>query len=270
MGSVALSLIETENNKMPEILNHKIYGSGEPLIILHGLFGMLDNWQSIARKLQDEYQVILVDQRNHGRSMRSDTFSYDIMAGDLIALMDHLDIEEAHILGHSMGGKTAIQTTLNNPDRIKKLIVVDIAPKSYGRGHDEIFEAIGKVPVDKLDSRKEAEEYLSPHIRNMGVRQFLLKNLHRNADGSYEWKANFDVLYKEYDKMVAALKLDRTIETPCLFIRGTKSSYITDKDIEQLEQRFSNLQIVDIEAGHWVHAERPVELLDALRTFLTS
>ncbi|MCL4133004.1 UNVERIFIED_CONTAM: hypothetical protein GTU68_037331 [Idotea baltica] len=231
---------------------------------------MLDNWQSIARKLQDEYQVILVDQRNHGRSMRSKTFSYEMMADDIIDLMDHLGIQQANILGHSMGGKTAIQTTISYPDRIKKLIVVDIAPKSYKRGHDEIFEAISKVPVSKLSNRKEAEELLSPHIGNMGVRQFLLKNLHRNSDGSYVWKANFEVLYTEYDKMVAALNIESTIETPSLFIRGTKSSYISDNDWMEIEMIFSDLYTADIDAGHWVHAERPMELLDALRTFLTS
>ncbi len=252
------------------ILNHKIYGTGQPIIILHGLFGMLDNWKTIARKLQDEYQVILVDQRNHGKSMRSDTFSYEVMAEDVITLMDHLALDKAIILGHSMGGKTAIQTAYSYPERIQKLIVVDIVPKTYRRGHDEIFEAISTVPIRKITNRKEAEGYLTPHVSNMGVRQFLLKNLHRNADGSFEWKANFDVLHKEYDKMVSGLQLDETIDTPSLFIRGTRSNYISDEDIVTLNETFNNVETVDIEASHWVHAERPAELLDALRTFLTS
>ncbi|MFT4567778.1 MAG: esterase [Saprospiraceae bacterium] len=255
---------------MTNLLNYKIYGTGQAIIILHGLFGMLDNWKSIARKLQEEYQVILVDQRNHGRSMRSDTFSYEVMAKDVITLMDFLGLEKVIILGHSMGGKTAIQTAYSYSNRIQKLIVVDIVPKTYRRGHDEIFKAINNVPINSITNRKEAEGYLGPYIDNLGVRQFLLKNLHRNTDGSFEWKANFNVLHREYDKMVAGLQLDETIDTPSLFIRGTRSNYISDEDIVILNELFGNAQTKDIEASHWVHAERPDELLGVLRTFLTS
>ena len=254
---------------MSDILNHKSYGAGEPLIILHGLFGMLDNWQSFARKLQEDYQVILVDQRNHGRSMRSDKFSYAEMAKDIILLMDHLEIEKTSILGHSMGGKTAIQVAYSYPNRIQRLIAVDIVPKQYPRGHDAIFKAIQSVLIKEITNRKQAEEHLSSQIKNVGVRQFLLKNLQRNSDGGFEWKANFDVLYKDYENIVAALEIYKTIKTPTLIIRGTKSQYITDEDLEKLDDVFDNNQFVDLEAGHWVHADKPVELLEVLRTFLT-
>ena len=253
---------------MSEILNHKIYGTGEPLIILHGLFGMLDNWQSIARKLQENYQVILVDQRNHGKSIHSNNFSYEEMAEDIIALMDHLDIVKASIIGHSMGGKTAIQTANNYPDRVIQLIIVDIVPKQYQRGHDEIFKAIQSVPISKIENRKVAEDFLKLHIGNMGIRQFLLKNLHRNKDGSFEWKANFDVLYREYENIIGPLELKKTIVLPTLFIRGTKSPYISDADLVDMGGIFSNLLSVDIDAGHWVHAERPLELHNAVRAFV--
>lgn len=250
-------------------LHYKSFGSGQPFIILHGLFGMLDNWQSFAKKLQDTHQVILVDQRNHGRSFQSEEFNYKVLAQDVIKVMDELELESAVVLGHSMGGKTALQLTHDFPDRISQLIMVDIGLKQYPRGHDAIFDAVLGLDLSEVSTRKEADELLGNSIKNMAIRQFLLKNLHRRTEGGYEWKANFQVLYEQYDNVIAAVVVTNIVKQPTLCIRGTQSGYVSDDDIKDMNDHFAKFQVVDMNAGHWVHAERPTELLEVLRNFLT-
>ena len=172
-------------------LNYKQFGQGEPIIILHGLFGTLDNWQTIAKQLAEHYMVYIIDQRNHGKSPHSDDFSYEIMAEDLKEFMFRHHIYEATIIGHSMGGKVAMRFALDYPDMVSKLVVVDITPKRYKGEHETIFEAMFDLDLKNLIHRKEIDEQLKSRIPNDGVRLFLMKNLAREKTGGYRWKMNF-------------------------------------------------------------------------------
>lgn len=249
-------------------LHYKISGRGEPLIILHGLFGMLDNWQTIANRLQDYFLVILVDLRNHGRSPHTNTHSYAEMAEDVVHLLDKEGISAVNVLGHSMGGKVAMQMAFDFPERVRKLIVVDIGPKAYPAGHDEIFDALKAVNLSEVNYRADAEKILLEKIANYGVRQFLLKNLQRNGDGSYSWKFNLAVLYQEYMQIRGAVTGDAA-EIPTLFIRGGDSDYISNADWEEIFKLFPQARLETIpNAGHWVHAEQPDALYGVVKQFL--
>jgi len=252
-------------------LNFKSFGQGDPVIILHGLFGMLDNWQTIAKKLADNYTVFLVDQRNHGRSPHDDQFDYPTMAADLMAFMESQWIHQSHVIGHSMGGKTAMEFALTYPDSIDHLVVVDIAPKSYEGGHQAIFEALFSLNLKEIENRKEAEQALEAKISDFGVRQFLLKNLSRNKAGYYEWKMNLPAIHKNYQNILAATQATGTMEAPTLFIKGGQSNYIEDTDEDLIHSFFPTAKIKTIEkAGHWVHAEAPKELLGEVEAFFST
>ena len=183
-------------------LNHKTFGQGEPLVILHGLFGTLDNWQTMARRFAENYTVILVDQRNHGRSPHLPGHSYELLANDLKEFLEANWIYEANILGHSMGGKTAMQFAMDFPDMVEKLVVVDMGIKEYPAGHNEIFEALFSLDVSKLESRSVAQKHLVSKINNLGVVQFLMKNLSRKKEGGFQWKMNLQALYENYEKIL--------------------------------------------------------------------
>lgn len=251
-------------------LNFKTFGEGPPLIILHGLFGMLDNWQTAAKQLSDTYMVFVVDQRNHGRSPHVDSMDYPSMANDLKVFMEANWIYEAHLLGHSMGGKTVMQFALEYPEMVDSLVVVDIAPKAYAGGHQSIFDALHAMDLAEVKNRSEADQKLSALIPDLGVRQFLLKNLSRDKEnGGYRWKMNLDIITKDYPKIIAGLDIDGHFDRKTLFIRGGKSDYITSKDAIEIKKRFPQAEIRTIEdAGHWVHAENPTAMLQMLRQFL--
>lgn len=249
-------------------LNHKIYGQGDPIIILHGLFGMLDNWKTIADRLSEHHMVILVDQRNHGRSPHEDGINYDLMAEDLMHFMEDNWIHKAHIIGHSMGGKTALRFAIDHGDMVDKLVVVDMGIKSYPAGHQLIFEALNAVPIDSITSRSEAEEYLAQFITSKAVRLFLMKNLTRKKNGGYQWKMNLPVIEQHYEEILDAVKPDHAVDVDTLFIRGEKSNYIQEEDKSEIKTLFPLAQFVDINAGHWVHAEKPDELLMTINEFI--
>ncbi|MEM6318342.1 MAG: alpha/beta fold hydrolase [Bacteroidota bacterium] len=250
-------------------LNYKSFGEGYPLIILHGLFGTLDNWQTIAKKLATQFSVYIVDQRNHGRSPHDDAFSYPTLADDLQEFMEQQWIYEAHILGHSMGGKTAMQFALNYPDLVNKLVVVDIAPKLYAAGHEAIFKALLSVDFTKVQSRKDVDKWISTSITDVGIRQFLLKNLTRTKTSGYEWKMNLAAIHKNYPNILAAIDSEETFDGTSLFIRGGESDYIEDADWPMIKGLFSQAKLATVEkAGHWVHAAAPTELLDLVNDFL--
>ena len=251
-------------------LNYKEFGQGDPVIILHGLFGALDNWQTIARQLSDDYSVYILDQRNHGRSPHTDVHDYHSMAEDLREFMEsHWMYDGAHVIGHSMGGKTAMQFALEHPDLVKKLVVVDIAPKAYPGNHYEIFDALLSMNLDKIESRTEANELLAQRIEEEDVRLFLMKNLNRRKEGGYEFKMNLPVLRKHYDDVLAAVEGEHPFEGPALFIRGGRSKHIVDGDEILIKKLFPNARIETIErAGHWVHADAPVQLLKLVQKFL--
>lgn len=251
-------------------LNFKVFGdSGTPIIILHGLLGSLDNWQSFAKKLSEQFTVYIVDQRNHGKSPHSDHHNYDLMQADLLEFMDDQGIDKANIIGHSMGGKTAMEFTLRHPERVNKLIVADIAPKKYPRGHDEIFKALFEVPVDKIESRNEAEKVMEKYIPQRGVRLFLMKNLDRKGSSNqFEWKMNLEALWKDYDNISSAT-FEGVFDGPVLFLKGEKSPYIQASDIDQIHKLFPQAIVKTIpNAGHWVHADSPRAFMENVLMFL--
>lgn len=250
-------------------LNYKEFGQGDPIIILHGLFGTLDNWQTIAKQLAQDYSVYIIDQRNHGRSPHADEFNYKVMAEDLQVFMEDNWIHQARIIGHSMGGKTAMQFALDYPDMVEKLVVVDIANESYKGGHEIIFEALLGLDLEKLEDRKEANHVLSEKIEDFGVRQFLLKNLTRSKTGGYQWKMNLPVIHQNYQAILDKIESEDQFENATLFVRGGLSKYITNENFEFTKQFFPNAELITIEnVGHWVHAEAPKELLEQLNQFL--
>lgn len=251
-------------------LKFKSFGSGEPVIILHGLFGTLDNWQTMAKRLAENFTVFIIDQRNHGKSPHMDEISYPLMAEDLRIFMEDHWIYDAHIIGHSMGGKTAMQFALDNPDMVNKLLVVDIAPKAYVGNHQLIFEALFDVPLKTLKSRSEAAEILKAKMGDdPGTIQFLLKNLTRNKEGHYNWKMNLPVLFKDYENILAEVKGEEKFEKETLFIKGGKSKYILSEDLTIIQNLFPAAQLKEVrKSGHWVHAEAPDELYELMYSFL--
>jgi esterase len=249
-------------------LNYRISGSGKPLVILHGLFGYSDNWQTHAKRLSSYFQVILVDQRNHGHSDWSDDFSYDLMAQDLKELLDDEKLDKILLLGHSMGGKTSIRFAQLYPEMVEKLIVVDIGVKQYPSHHDTILDGLKAVTQTSLTSRAEAESAMSQHIDSIGVRQFLLKNLYWKEKEKLGWRMNIPVLEKSMPIILGKLPEDM-ISISTLFVRGGMSDYIRDEDLEDLEEQFIDMELKTIDgAGHWVHAERPDEFMDLVLNFL--
>ena len=256
-------------------LNFKEFGAGEPLVILHGLFGTLDNWQTIARQLAEDFTVYIVDLPNHGRSPHTrGEFDYSEMSDAVAEFLTKNWIHETRLIGHSMGGKLAMQLALHQPDLIKKLAIIDIAPKKYSGGHGNIFKALFALDLKTLTDRKEAEQFLTEHLpeEGAGTIQFLLKNLSRRADiegGGFEWKMNLDVLWANYPRILDKLEGDTPFKKPTLFIRGGTSNYIKDSDFDVISKLFPNSAIQTIDdAGHWVHAEKPKELLAVLKKFM--
>jgi pimeloyl-ACP methyl ester carboxylesterase len=253
-------------------LNYKHFGSSTPLIILHGLFGSLDNWQTLGRKFAEHFSVYLIDQRNHGRSPHTKHHNFQLMADDLFDFMQQHDLDKAHLIGHSMGGKTVMQFSINHPEKVLKQIIVDIAPKQYPRGHDDIFKAIFSLNLSEIQKRDEADAQLEKMIPEFAVRQFIMKNLERNADtGMFEWKMNLELLYREYDNICEAITSGKTTDAETLVVRGSKSKYVSDADINDFKKLFSKVAVADISgAGHWVHAEAPKEFLTVANNFLLS
>jgi len=230
---------------------------------------MLDNWQTSAKQLADHFTVYIIDQRNHGRSPHAEDFNYKVMAEDLQVFMEDNWIHQARIIGHSMGGKTAMQFALDYPDMVEKLVIVDIANQSYKGGHEVIFEALLNLDLDKIEDRKEADAILSQKIEEYGVRQFLLKNLTRAKSGGYQWKMNLPIIHENYQAILNEIESEEVFEGATLFVKGGLSKYITDDNFTYTKQFFPNASLKTIEdAGHWVHAEAPKKLLGELENFL--
>ncbi|MBI4429368.1 MAG: alpha/beta fold hydrolase, partial [Ignavibacteriales bacterium] len=208
------------------------YGKGRPLVILHGLLGSSDNWQTLSKKFAEHFHVVAVDLRNHGRSPHSEHFSYEIMAQDIKEFMEQHGLSSAFLLGHSMGGKTAMTFALQNPDRVEKLIVVDIAPRSYGAQHDVIFDALYGLKLNDFQSRKQIDKALAKTIPASSTRQFLIKNLTRNDAGSFTWRINLDVIYNNYDALNKTIEPSLPFTKPALFIKGGNSHYVLEDDAE--------------------------------------
>jgi pimeloyl-ACP methyl ester carboxylesterase len=251
-----------------KLYSHQI-GKGKPLIILHGLFGMSDNWLSIAKQLSKSYHCYLLDLRNHGRSPKSPDLNYDDMVEDIYEFLTDFGLRTVSLIGHSMGGMVAMKFALEYSHRIDKLIIVDIAPKSYPALHQNILTGLKSIPITKIKSRNEADKYLEKYIPARRTRQFLLKNLYRKEDHSYTWHVNLDAIYEHASDIGSGISTNHTYEKPTLFIRGEKSEYLLEKDRAQIIRFFPNAKIIEIkEASHWVHAEKPDEFLEVVKTYL--
>ncbi|MCF6360020.1 MAG: alpha/beta fold hydrolase [Cyclobacteriaceae bacterium] len=249
-------------------LNYKEIGEGKPLIILHGLFGSSDNWISIGRSLAETRKIFLVDQRNHGHSPHSNVFTYEAMATDLKIFIEEHSINEFDLIGHSLGGKTAMLFATKYTNLVDKLIVVDIAPKQYPVHHDTILEGLKSIDLDALKSRGDADKALAPYVPILGIRQFLLKNLKRTPEG-FSWKINLAVIEKDIEEVGKALPKSAMFGNPTLFIRGGMSNYIVEEDIELIHTHFPTAQLATVKgASHWVHAEKPKEFLEEVNQFL--
>ena len=251
-------------------LHYKQYGNtGETLFILHGIFGMLDNWHNIAKVLAEHYIVYTIDARNHGKSPHADEMSYQLMAEDVIELANDLGVNQFILLGHSMGGKTAMWTAHQFPERISKLIVADIAPKTYVAGHTPYFKALKEIPWATLQSRKDIDEALLSYEQNIGIRLFLAKNIERNENGVFELKCNINAIEHAYTEIIGALHFSQTNNIPTLFILGENSNYLKEEDKPYIESYFKNVTYQNVsKAGHWLHADNPSEFLEKLIFFL--
>ena len=251
-------------------LNYQMYGDGAPLIVLHGLFGMLDNWHTVGKKLGEHFRVFAVDQRNHGRSPHSPELNYSVMANDIRDFAQQLRLPSFFLLGHSMGGKVAMATALTYPVIVEKLIVIDIAPRSYPAFHDVIIEALISLNLSSYSSRKEIDIALSARIPEIPIRQFLMKNLTRDDNGSFHWKMNLPVIACQYSNILKGIESDTAYRNPALFIKSTKSSYVAQSDTAEIKRLFPNTAFVDFETGHWIHAESPEKLTETVTRFLLS
>jgi len=250
-------------------LHYRKYGEGEPLIILHGLFGSSDNWHSLARRWGDHYKVFALDQRNHGSSPHESTMSYEEMVQDLYEFIALNRLETAHLVGHSMGGKVAMRFASIYPDLVKSLVVLDIGMEEVRDKHTDILKVLQTIHPHEYTSRESFGQQLEKHIPGLPVRQFLLKNVLRRMDGSLAWKFNQDALLDHYADLIAGIELDDPYIGSVLFLRGTHSDYLEPVLSAELLQRFPLAQLKSIDnAGHWLHADQPDEIFSQVIEFL--
>lgn len=249
----------------------RIMGEGQPILIVHGLFGMSDNWQSLGKKFADFYEVHLVDQRNHGRSPHSAVFNYEVLANDLLNYIKNHKLKNVILMGHSLGGKTAMQLAVKHPDLVQKLIIVDISPKAYPVHHDKIIEALQSLDFDDLKSRGEADIKLAEYIDDASVRQFLLKSLYWVEKEQLAFRFNLKAIADHITEVGKVLADKMVYKGPSLFIDGASSAYIVDEDEDLILEHFPEAEIVTIaDAGHWVHAEQPKRFFDEVLRFCIS
>lgn len=251
-------------------LFYNSYGqNGPPLIILHGLLGSNGNWVTLSRNVfSDVARVYAVDQRNHGRSPHTDRIDYPSMAADVRAFIEQHELGSATLLGHSMGGKTAMQTALSYPEVVDRLIVADMAPKAYPPHHQDLLDALARIDPTAYDRRKDIDAALAADVPSRPIRQFLLKNLDYDGE-QYTWQMNLEALRAHYDEINAALPRVGAYEGPTLFVRGSESDYVSDDDLPDIRERFPAARLETIDgAGHWLHADRPEAFAEAVLEFL--
>jgi len=248
----------------------KIYGDkAQDLIIIHGLFGMSDNWNSLGKKFAKYCKVHLIDLRNHGRSPHSDDFNYEVMCGDLLEYIEDNNIQKSILLGHSLGGKVAMKFAFTYPDKIEKLIVADIAPRSYNTDfHQNLLSTLYRLPLDNFEKRVEIDKLLASTYEDKGMRLFLLKNLYRDEKKEFAWRFNIEVLLEKVSNIQEADFVKGICDIPTHFIRGGTSNYITSEDELIINKHFSYFSIVTIDrAGHWLHAEQPEKFYNEVMGF---
>ncbi len=250
-------------------LNFQVLGQGEPILILHGLLGSLDNWKPYARAVAGRFQVFLLDLRNHGRSPHASECNYDVMAEDIAEFINDQHLSAVHVLGHSMGGKVALRLAQLYPQQLLKLIVADMGRRENPPRQKEILEAMRALDLSRLQQRTEVEAALASVAPDKALRQFLTKNIGRNDTGKMYWKCNLDSLWAHYQHLLEAIPAEPQFAGPVLFIRGAHSDYIRDEDIPTLRETFPRAEIKTIpEAGHWLHVDAPAEFLRRTLKFL--
>jgi esterase len=250
-------------------LFHRQIGEGPPFVILHGLFGSSDNWLTIAKRFTEHFTVYLLDLRNHGKSPHSDIHDYPSMIEDLNEFITDHNLQESVIMGHSMGGKTVMKFAITYPEKVNKLIVVEMAPKLYKPKSKYLIEALLTLDLSKLTSREEADQFLAEKVKSKEIRQFLLKNLYRKDDLSFAWRLNLESLNKNLGTIGGYFTETDTFKKDTLFLQGENSNYITNEDYPEIKRIFVNSEIVKIpSAGHWVHIDQPEAVFEAINNFL--
>jgi pimeloyl-ACP methyl ester carboxylesterase len=256
------------------ILNHKIYGKEHteqpPIIILHGLFGMLDNWTSIAKKLSETHQVHTLDLRNHGRSFHAEEMNYSAMADDVLEYIDQAGFATISLIGHSMGGKVVLQIANKYPYIINKMIVADMSMRAYEVRHGAILSALNDLPLSGISNRNELEEELQKRLpADLSVIQFLLKSAYRNDYGGFALRFNVKAITEHIEALGKSIDFgSQKIDAPCLYIYGTKSDYVNQQDLADAKHVFTNFESVALDAGHWLHAEQPQAFTEKVQKFL--
>ncbi len=261
------------NNSSVKLLNYQQHGQGEHIILIHGLFGSLENLNMVAKRLSNDYCVTSVDVRNHGNSFHQQGMSYTELAQDVINLLDELSIDYCHLLGHSMGGKIAMQIALSNPQRVSKLLVADIAPVEYPPHHLTIIEGLQAIDLTKVQKRKDADNQLASYVEDTGVRQFLLRNIVINEQKQFQFKCNLNNIKQGYQQIMQAnfTQDGQPFTGKTLFIKGGNSNYITAKHQNTIATLFPNAKAKIIQnAGHWLHAEKTVVFNKIVTNFLAS
>ena len=253
------------------LLHSNIIGEGKPFVILHGFLGMGDNWKTLGKRFSEQgYQVHLVDQRNHGRSFHCETFNYNLMVEDLKSYCEHHNLTDLVLLGHSMGGKTAMQFSTMYPEMISKLIVADISPKAYPLHHQDILKALSALDFSIVKTRKVADDVLSKYIREPGIRQFLAKNLYWKFQDELALRINLPVLIKNIEEVGKALGQEAVFIGDTLFLKGVNSGYIGIGDSDLIGKHFPQTTIKTISnAGHWLHAEKPIDFYNEVINFIS-
>ncbi|WP_445709848.1 alpha/beta fold hydrolase [Flavobacterium sp.] len=252
------------------MLFSKIEGEGKPFVIIHGFLGMSDNWKTLGTQFAEQgFEVHMLDMRNHGRSLQSEEFSYDLMVEDVMFYCKEKELKEIILLGHSMGGKVAMQLACLYPDLLEKLLIADIGPKYYAPHHQKILEGLQAVDFSTQPSRSDVDEIVSKYISDFGTRQFLLKNLYWKTQGQLAFRFNLDALVKNIQEIGKVLPNDLSFEKETMFLRGANSNYILDDDISSIEHQFPKMKLVTVpNSGHWLHAEQPKIFYSEVMNFI--
>lgn len=252
-------------------LAYREFGTGQPLVILHGLFGQSDNWNTLAKRFAEKgFHVFAVDQRNHGLSPHSDEWDYHVMAADLNEFIKFHNLEKPVLLGHSMGGKTVMFFEMLYAGVADKIIVADIAPRAYEPHHDAVLKALNAVDFSDINTRKDAEAILGKYLTDFGTKQFLLKNIYWKEDATkqMDWRFNLKIITQKYDNVGVEAPAGSS-DTPALFLKGEKSNYVTEEDEKDIAARFNHYKIETIaNSGHWVHAEQPEAFFNSVMGFI--
>ncbi|MGQ8363830.1 alpha/beta fold hydrolase [Glaciecola sp. 1036] len=256
----------TQSSLNYELVNKQQGDSISPcLVLIHGLFGSLDNLAVIRRHFEDKYSVLSIDLPDHGKSYRSDTFSFDDYAQSICSLIQSLELTQVYLVGHSLGGKVAMLVAHKIPDIVKRLVVMDIAPVAYSPRHQNVLNGLNNVKLDQISDRKDAQKQLAEYVQDSGTQAFLLKSLYQNESGHWQWRFNVSLIEKDYDKLSAWTETENLYSGPTLFIKGAESDYILAEHQDTIMRQLPNASAKIVQAGHWLHAQKP-QVINALIT----